>query len=341
MAGGIGSRFWPLSTPSKPKQFIDILGVGKTLIQLTVDRFLGICPMENIWIVTSKDYKQIVHEQLPGIPESNVLLEPCMRNTAPCIAYVSWKIKQRNPDANIVVSPADHVVLDKEEFRRIVRKGLDFTATGSHILTLGIKPTRPETGYGYIKMKPNADDEILEVDAFKEKPNLDTAKTYLSEGVYLWNAGIFLWNVKTIEAAFRQYEPELATLFDGIESVFYTPEEQQQIDRYFPDCKNISIDYAVMERANDIYVFPSDFGWSDIGTWGSLYELSDKDNDKNATVGEGVRMIECENCITHVSDGTKIVIQGLDNYIIAENNGVFLICKKEQEQRIKEFSQKL
>ncbi|MDR0983218.1 MAG: mannose-1-phosphate guanylyltransferase [Culturomica sp.] len=343
MAGGVGSRFWPLSTPVRPKQFVDILGTGKTLLQMTAERFATVCPPENIWVVTSKNYFRLVKEQLPLIKEEHILLEPCMRNTAPCIAYVTWKIKKRYPDANIVVSPSDHLVLDTQEFTRLIKKGLDFTASHDSILTLGITPNRPETGYGYIQMsgEKHDDDEIVKVASFKEKPNLETAKSYLSEGIYLWNSGIFLWNVATIEAAFRKYETELAAIFDTLQADFYTEKEQILIDNHFPTCKNISIDYAVMERSDNIYVLPADCGWSDVGTWGSLHEISDRDEENNTVVGNGVRLVECSDCIAHVSDHVGVVAQGLEGYIIAENNGIVLICKKSEEQRIREFSQML
>lgn len=344
MAGGIGSRFWPMSTPERPKQFIDVLGTGRTLLQLTVDRFKGICPVENVWVVTSARYKGLVREQLPDIPDTNILLEPCMRNTAPCIAYVAWKIKKKDPQANLVISASDHIVLDATEFARVIRKGLEFVSGEEKILTLGMYPTRPETGYGYIKIKDNrenAEEEIREVDGFKEKPDLKTAERYLSEGGYYWNAGIFLWNVQTIEKAFRDNQPDMADLFDSLEDVFYTSDEQVAIDLKFPDCKNISIDYAIMEYSPNIYVFPASFGWSDLGTWGSLYEQLPKDNAANAVVGAKVGLIESSGCVVHVSDDKKFVIQGLDNYIIAEHNNVFLICRKSDEQRIKEFTAKL
>ena len=337
MAGGIGSRFWPMSTPEKPKQFIDVLGIGKTLLQLTVDRFSGICPLKNVWVVTSAKYQKLVQEQLPEIPESNILLEPCMRNTAPCIAYVAWKIKQKDADANLVISPADHLVMDVPEFKRVIQKGLDFVAETDRILTLGMLPTRPETGYGYIKTKAVFEDEIFEVEGFKEKPNLQTAQSYLNEGGYFWNAGIFLWNVKTIEQAFRKEQPEIVAIFDDLEQAFYTSKEQQKIDEKFPECPNISIDYAIMEKAKNIYVFPANFGWSDLGTWGSLYEQLPKDGNGNACVGN-VHPIESEGCIVHVSENKKVVIQGLKDYIVAEENNVILICRKMDEQRIKEFS---
>lgn len=342
MAGGVGSRFWPMSTPECPKQFMDVLGTGKTLLQLTVERFADICPIGNIWVVTSVRYRELVKQQLPEIPNSNILLEPCMRNTAPCIAYVTWKIKKQDPDACLVVSPSDHIVLDVAEFRRVVDKGLKFVADKERILTLGMMPTRPETGYGYIQMKANTtvyQEEIHEVEAFKEKPDLTTAQSYLRSGDYLWNAGIFLWNVHTVEKAFRTYLPEMAALFDRLENLFFTIGEQEAIDRYFPECKSISIDYAIMEHARNIYVFPASFGWSDLGTWGSLYEHVAKDAAQNAVVGNEVKMIESSGCIVHVPTGRRMVLQGLENYIIAEENGVLLICRKSDEQRIKEFSQ--
>lgn len=344
MAGGIGSRFWPMSTPEKPKQFIDVLGVGRTLIQLTVDRFSEVCDMRNVWVVTSEHYRDLVREQLPQIPESNILLEPCMRNTAPCVAYVVWKIKKQDPEANLVISAADHIVMNVPEFVRVIRRGLVFTEKENRILTLGMLPTRPETGYGYIKVKEEqvaGEDEIKIVEGFKEKPDLQTAEKYLQEGGYYWNAGIFLWNVKTVEWAFRENQPEMAALFDTLDPVFYTDAEQTEINRKFPDCPSISVDYAIMEHARNIYVFPASFGWSDLGTWGSLYEQLPKDPDANAVVGKQVRMVESTDCVVHVSGDKRMVLQGLNGYIVAEQDNVFLICRKADEQRIKEFSSKL
>lgn len=344
MAGGVGSRFWPMSTPEKPKQFIDVLGVGRTLIQLTVDRFSEVCDMRNVWVVTSEHYRDLVREQLPQIPESNILLEPCMRNTAPCVAYVAWKIKKQDPEANLVISAADHIVMNVPEFVRVIRRGLVFTEKENRILTLGMLPTRPETGYGYIKVKEEqvtGEDEIKIVEGFKEKPALQTAEKYLQEGGYYWNAGIFLWNVKTVEWAFRENQPEMAALFDTLDPVFYTDAEQTEINRKFPDCPSISVDYAIMEHARNIYVFPASFGWSDLGTWGSLYEQLPKDTDANAVVGKQVRMVESTDCVVHVSGDKRMVLQGLNGYIVAEQDNVFLICRKADEQRIKEFSSKL
>lgn len=344
MAGGVGSRFWPMSTPEKPKQFIDVLGVGRTLIQLTVDRFSEVCDVRNVWVVTSEHYRDLVREQLPQIPESNILLEPCMRNTAPCVAYVAWKIKKQDPEANLVISAADHIVMNVPEFVRVIRRGLVFTEKENRILTLGMLPTRPETGYGYIKVKEEqvtGEDEIKIVEGFKEKPDLQTAEKYLQEGGYYWNAGIFLWNVKTVEWTFRENQPEMAALFDTLDPVFYTDAEQTEINRKFPDCPSISVDYAIMEHARNIYVFPASFGWSDLGTWGSLYEQLPKDPDANAVVGKQVRMVESTDCVVHVSGDKRMVLQGLNGYIVAEQDNVFLICRKADEQRIKEFSSKL
>ena len=340
MAGGIGSRFWPMSTPECPKQFIDVMGCGRSLIQLTADRFDGVCPRENMWVVTSEKYIDIVREQLPEIPESNILAEPCARNTAPCIAFACWKIKKKHPRANIVVTPSDALVIDTGEFRRVMEKALRFTDDGSAIVTIGIRPTRPETGYGYIAAanQLQTDKEIYTVDAFKEKPDKETAEKYLAEGNYFWNAGIFVWNVRTITSVMRVYAPGIAQIFDRIFPDFYTEKENETIKKLFPTCEAISIDYAVMEKAQEIYVLPASFGWSDLGTWGALRGLLPQDKSGNATVGADVRLYESKNCIVHTSEEKRVVIQGLDGYIIAEKDNTLLICKLDEEQRIKEFS---
>ncbi len=343
MAGGVGSRFWPMSTQDLPKQFIDVLGCGKSLIQLTVDRFKGICPLENMWIVTSKKYISIVKKQLPQIPEDNILCEPCRRNTAPCIAYVSWKIKKRNPNANVVVTPSDHIVTDVVEFQRVITSAMSFTNQSDAILTLGMKPTRAETGYGYIEadlsMPSTKNQEVFRVDSFKEKPDEERAKKYVQKDNFFWNAGIFVWNINTIVNSIRVYQPDMAAIFEKIFPYFYTEQEQQYIDSEFPLCDNISIDYAVMEKADEIFVFPANFGWSDLGTWGSLFENKKKDTNNNVLIGNNIKMYESLNCIVHTMQEKKVVIQGLDSYIIAENNDTLLICKLNEEQRIKEFSQ--
>lgn len=340
MAGGIGSRFWPMSTPECPKQFIDILGCGKTLIQLTVERFGNVCPQENMWVVTSEKYIDTIREQLPGIPESNILAEPCPRNTAPCIAYACWKIKKKYPEANIVVTPSDQVVIDTTEFRRVIEKALLFTDKSSAIITLGIKPARPETGYGYIAAgEPiTRDKEIFHVEAFKEKPDKETAEKYLAAGNYFWNAGIFVWNVRTITAVMRVYAPWIAQIFDRIYPDFYTEREEESVKKLFPTAESISIDYAVMEKAEEIYVLPAQMGWSDLGTWGALHTLLPKDKEGNATVGPDIRMYESQNCMVHASQEKRVVIQGLNDYIIAEKDNILLICQLSEEQRIKDFS---
>lgn len=341
MAGGIGSRFWPMSTSERPKQFIDVLGCGRTLLQLTVDRFKGVCPEDNVWVVTSAAYAQVVHEQLPGVPESHILQEPCRRNTAPCIAYVSWRIKTENAKANIVVAPSDHVVLDTAEFRRVVTSALRFTAENDSIVTLGMKPTRPETGYGYIQADLSTpcarNKEIYQVDSFREKPDLKTAERYISRPNYFWNSGIFIFRVSTIVNALRIYAPEISEIFEGLQDVYGTEQEQEAINSRFPDSPSISIDYAVMEKAEEIYVFPADFGWSDLGTWGSLYERMPADSKGNVCIGEDIKLYDCHDCIIHTTDERRVIMQGLDGYIVAEKDHALLICKRSEEQRIRQF----
>ncbi len=336
MAGGVGSRFWPLSTPKFPKQFIDILGCGHTLIQLTVDRFKGICPMENFWVVTNAAYVDIVRKQIPSIPTSHVLAEPAARNTAPCIAWASWRIRQEDAYANVVVTPSDAVVMNPEEFRRVIKNTLDFTAKNDAIVTIGIKPNRPETGYGYIKCNSTkvASGEILPVQAFKEKPCLEVAQQYLTSGDYLWNAGIFVWNIATITNAFQTYRPNLANDMDRMK----TDDDVQTI---FPNCEKISVDYAIMEPAayeGKVYTHPADCGWSDLGNWASLHDKLNQDSNGNGVVGN-IYLYECSNCVIHAEDAKKVVLQGLDGYIVSEKGGQILVCRRSEEQRIKEFSQ--
>ena len=342
MAGGVGSRFWPMSTKEKPKQFIDVLGVGKTLIQLTVERFGALVAPENIWVVTNQKYAPIVEEQLPDIPKSNILCEPCRRNTAPCIAYVSWRNKSNDPKANIVVTPSDHIVMDTAEFQRVIKECMRFTSETDAIVTLGMKPNRPETGYGYIQADLSTSSlrnkEIYRVDSFREKPDLKTAEEYIKKNYYFWNAGIFIWNVNTIVNAFRIYQPTMARIFESMLAVYGTEKEQAFIDERFPECENISVDYAIMEKAEEIFVCPADFGWSDLGTWGSLHGQSKKDLYGNATIGQDINLIESHNCIVHTTQEKKVVIQGLDGYIVAEKDNTLLICKLSEEQRIKQFS---
>ena len=331
MAGGVGSRFWPMSTPEKPKQFVDVLGCGRTLIQLTFDRFQTLIPAENAWVVTSADYVDIVRKQLPEIPWNHVLLEPCRRNTAPCIAYASWRIKAQDPKANIVVTPSDAIVMDTAEYRRVVTSCLKFVAESDAMVTLGMKPTRPETGYGYIQADLSystaRNKEIFRVDSFKEKPDIDTANKYIQKNNFFWNAGIFVWNVGTIANALRVYQPALSKIFEDLLPIYGTEKEQEAINN------------AIMEKAEEIYVFPASFGWSDLGTWGSLLENSERDIYGNALFGKNVDVYETTNCIVHATQEKRVVVQGLDGFIVAECDDTLLICRLSDEQRIKQFSE--
>lgn len=366
MAGGVGSRFWPMSTPEYPKQFVDVLGRGKTMIQMTVERFSPLCSAENMWVVTSENYLDIVREQLPQLPLDNILLEPAMRNTAPCIAYACWKIKQKFPDANIVVTPSDALVVDEDDFRGVLSEALDFAAAGRRIVTVGIEPTRPETGYGYIKqvagvaagdaslagvvagagvagagvddgVGSGAGGRVRKVESFKEKPCLEVAQEYLEDGSYLWNAGIFVWNVQTIVDSISEFTPDLAAKMEEMSSSFYTADEKRVVAEIFPTCEKISIDYAVMEKADYIYTIPGCFGWSDVGTWGSLRTLLPQDASGNAVVGENVHLNDCKGCIVHAPGAKSVVLQGLEDAIVVHRNGSFLICQLSQEQMIKDF----
>ena len=338
MAGGIGSRFWPMSTPDLPKQFVDIMGVGKTLIQMTVERFSTLCPIENFWVVTGERYVDLVKEQLPELPVDNILAEPAARNTAPCIAYACWKIRKHHPDANVVVTPSDALVINVDEFRRVIAAALDFTGNEKRIVTIGIKPSRPETGYGYIEEGELAEGEVYKVDSFREKPCLEVAERYLADGGYLWNAGIFVWNIDTIMSSLRTYVPGLAALMDEMAESFYTDDEVETVGRLFPACEKISIDYAVMEKADFIYTIPADFGWSDLGTWGSLRTLMDRNEEGNAVVGKDVRLYDCHNCIVHVPDLKRVVIQGLEGCIVAQHGDRLIVCSLDREQDITSYS---
>ena len=342
MAGGIGSRFWPMSSPQLPKQFIDPLGCGRTLLQLTADRFEGICPPENVWVVTGERYADIVAQQLPAIPANHILREPCRRNTAPCIAYVSWRIKAENPKANIVVTPSDHVVMNTQEFQRVVRTSLTFTSEADGILTLGMQPTRPETGYGYIQADLSEAcaraKEIYRVDAFREKPDRAAAEKYIQQKSYFWNAGIFVFRVSTIVTAFRVYAPDISKVFESLLPVYGTAQEQAAINDAFPTCPSISFDYAIMEKADEVFVFPASFGWSDLGTWTSLREQLPQDANGNAAVGGEVRLFDTYNCIIHTANMRRVVIDGLDSYLVAEHDGSLFISRLTEEQRISKLA---
>lgn len=341
LAGGAGSRFWPISSEELPKQFLDILGCGRTLIQLTLERFNGLIPKENVWVVTAEKYREIVMEQLPEIPSSNILCEPCRRNTAPCICYVSWKIKKLNTKANIVVSPSDHLVVDIQAFQSAIDDSSSFAAETDAVVTLGLKPTRPETGYGYIKAdltySSSRKHNIFRVDEFKEKPTLEVAKEYIQSPNYLWNSGIFIWNVNTIINAFRVYEPEVSSIFEGLMPYYGTDKEQNKIDESYPQCKNISVDYAILEKAEEIFVFPASFSWSDLGTWNSLREQSDMDKYGNVCIGDNIKLYDTYNTIVHTCNKKEVIVEGLDGYVVAEKEGKLLVCRLSEEQRIKLF----
>lgn len=341
LAGGAGSRFWPISSEELPKQFLDILGCGRTLIQLTLERFNGLIPKENVWVVTAEKYREIVMEQLPEIPSSNILCEPCRRNTAPCICYVSWKIKKLNTKANIVVSPSDHLVVDIQAFQSAIDDSLSFAAETDAVVTLGLKPTRPETGYGYIKAdltySSSRKHNIFRVDEFKEKPTLEVAKEYIQSPNYLWNSGIFIWNVNTIINAFRVYEPEVSSIFEGLMPYYGTDKEQNKIDESYPQCKNISVDYAILEKAEEIFVFPASFSWSDLGTWNSLREQSDMDKYGNVCIGDNIKLYDTYNTIVHTCNKKEVIVEGLGGYVVAEKEGKLLVCRLSEEQRIKLF----
>ena len=343
MAGGVGSRFWPMSTAECPKQFIDVLGVGKSLLQLTMERFANIASPENVWVVTNEKYVDIVQEQLPDVPRTNILSEPCRRNTAPCIAYVSWRIKTRDANANIVVTPSDHIVTNVVEFKRVINAALQFTGETDAMLTLGMKPTRPETGYGYIQADLTSSSprnkEIFRVDSFREKPDLQTALQYIERKNYFWNAGIFIWSVKTIINAFRIYQPAMNRLFESMTDIYGTEREQEAINRMYPECENISVDYAIMEKAEEIFVCPADFGWSDLGTWGALLMQTKHDLYGNSIIGNNVSVYDTQNCIIHTTEEKKVVVQGLDGYIVAEKDDTLLICKLAEEQKIRSFAE--
>ena len=318
MAGGIGSRLWPLSTPGTPKQFIDILGVGQSLLQLTVERFLPVCPPDRFWVVTSEKYVDIVRQQLPAVPDDQILAEPEARNTAPCIAYACWKISKKDPDANIVVTPADALVLKTFAFADTIKKALTFTEVYDAVVTVGITPSRPETGYGYIHAAEAVQGKVVKVSEFKEKPDLPTAEAYLADGHYFWNAGIFVWN-------------RLAPSFG-------TEGETAALKELFPTCEKVSIDYAVMEKSALIHVIAADLGWSDLGSWGSIKEHLEPDADGNTVIGGDVRLFGCKDCFVHAAEEKTVVVEGLEGYIVAESKDRLLVCRLSEEQRIKEFT---
>lgn len=339
MAGGIGSRLWPVSTPERPKQFIDLLGTGKSLIQMTVKRFLPVCDISRFWVVTSRRYVDIVCSQLPDIPRGHILAEPEPRNTAPCIAYACRKISMRHPDANIIVTPADALVTKTDAFTGTMRKALAFTSSGERIVTVGISPDRPETGYGYICSSGKESGEIYKVLSFREKPDRDTALGYLAEGNYFWNAGIFVWTASTIESQLRRYAPSISEVMDRIAPAFYTEREDEALSLHFSECEKISIDYAVMEKSDSIHVISGDYGWSDLGSWSSVKAHSAADADGNVVLARSAVLSGCRNCIVNVSG--DIAVEGLDGYVVAESDGKIVVCSLREEQKIKDFSESL
>lgn len=341
MAGGVGSRFWPLSRTAKPKQFLDILGIGRTFLQQTYDRFSKLIPTENFLVVTNAKYKDLVLEQLPELKEEQVLLEPLRRNTAPCLAYAAYKIKTQNPGANLIVTPSDHLILKEDEFIRQISNGISFAETADALLTLGIEPSRPETGYGYIQVKKRKDfeglDNLYKVKTFTEKPNLEMARIFVDSGEFYWNSGIFIWSLPTILDALDEHLDDISAKFKKGEKLLNTPDEVHFINKTYSECQAISIDYGIMEKAKNVYVLTADFGWSDLGTWGSLYENSRKDPEGNLISGDNTLVYDLKNCIVDISDEKVAVLHGLDGYIIAESNDTLMICRREDEDQIKKF----
>lgn len=341
LAGGIGSRFWPESRQHLPKQFLDIFGTDHSLLQTTFLRFKPICPIENIFVITHESYVDLVKEHLPELPKQNIIGEPSRKNTAPSAAYISHKLNLLNPDANILISPADHLIIDQHEFERQVFEALDFVAHNEVLVTLGIKPTRPDTGYGYIQFQKNGNDKsdnnFYKVKTFTEKPDLDLARTFLKSGDFLWNSGLFVWNVKTILKAFQRYLPELEETFNQAKDSLNTENEAAGIRMVYPQCTNISIDYGIMEKAQNVYVLPSHFGWSDLGTWESAYEHSEKDYLGNAVSGNEVMIIDASECMIKTPKNKLVVIQGLEQFIVVDTKDILLICERTKEQEIKNY----
>ena len=341
MAGGIGSRFWPLSKSDMPKQFLDILGTGRTFLQQTYDRLKKICPNENFYVVTSVDYKDLVMRQIPELNESQILLEPLRRNTAPCIAYACYKIQKVDPNANIIVAPADHYIQQEDAFLKELWKGLEFVEENDALLTLGIKPSRPETGYGYIQIESakeiGAIKNLHKVKTFTEKPDLQLAKIFLESGEFFWNSGIFIWSLPSIMKAFNTHLSWLSELFDKGNKLYGTSDEVHFLNKTYSECQNISIDYGIMEKANNVYVLCSDFGWTDLGTWGSLYENSKKDDQRNVVSGRNVMLYGAKDCIVNMPNEKLVVLHGLEGYIVVESEGTLMVCRKEDEQQIRQF----
>ncbi len=339
MAGGIGSRYWPVSRVNKPKQFIDILGTGKSLLRQTYERFVKKFPAENIYIVTNEGYRALVNEQIPELSQNQILGEPSGKNTAPCIAYACYKIAKENPQAKVVVAPSDHLILDEENFFNCLNVGLDYANKEKAMITIGIQPNRPDTGYGYIQYheEQNAPN-IHKVKTFTEKPDLDLAKTFIASGDFLWNAGIFIFKASTIKAAFEEYLPDLDSLFKTGNAHYNTKNEREYIKGVYQQCASVSIDYGIMEKADNVYVVPGNFGWSDLGTWNSLYDILEKDDNGNAIVGNKVRVYESEGNIIRMPSNKLVAIKGVKGLIIVEDDDILLICDKNLEQDVKQIT---
>lgn len=336
MAGGVGSRFWPLSRQKKPKQFLDVLNTGKSLFQATYKRFSNICPEQNVYVVANQDYEGLIKEQVPQMTNDQILLEPVGRNTAPCIAYAVYKIKQKDPEAVVVVAPSDHLIMHENVFVDCVESAMNFASDKDVLVTLGIKPNRPDTGYGYIQMnEDHVDGEFYKVKTFTEKPNIELAQQFLESGEFLWNAGIFIMSVQSITDAFEKFLPDVASCFKNSENIYYSEAENIFIRKAYEVSPTISIDYGVMEKASNVFVLPTDFGWSDIGTWNSLFEYVDKDTNNNAIKGKTVFTRNAKNCIINVSDDKLLVVNNVDNLIIVESDGIILVADKSQEQDIR------
>lgn len=340
MSGGVGSRFWPYSREAKPKQFLDIFATGRSLLQMTYDRFAKVIPKENFVIVTNAAYRDLILEQLPELKADQILLEPMRRNTAPCIGWATYHIQAKNPNANILVTPADHLILQEDIFDDAIRRSLDYVENHPQLVTLGVRPSRPETGYGYIQVSDIREDNFVQVKTFTEKPNRDMAQVFYESGEFLWNSGMFAWNVKTIHAAFDEHLPALTSVLNEANGHYATPREQELVSSLFPQCPNISIDYAVLEKAHNVMVLPVDFGWADLGTWGSLYELKKEEDEANVALHTEALFYEAKGNIVSMDGEASeqlVVVQGIDDCIVAHSEGVLLICKRDQEQRIKEF----
>jgi len=339
LAGGVGSRFWPISRTNLPKQFLDVLNTGETLLQATFNRFAAFIPVENIFVVTSTDYTDLVHQQLPKLEPDRILSEPSRKNTAPCVAYMAYKLQQIDPKASFIVAPSDHLIMDQKAFIKVCLEAFGFAVEHNALLTLGIKPTYPNTGYGYIQYEEQAvTSNVYEVKLFTEKPNLELAKTFISSGDFLWNAGIFVWKAKNIIAAFEKHLPEISEVFTAEMHYFNTGEEQAALERIYPLCVNISVDFGIMEKADNVYIIPSSFGWSDLGTWNTAYDTMEKDYLGNAVIGKQVMVIDATKNMVYTDDQKLVVLQGLDDFIVVDTKDVLLICKREKEQEIKEFT---